>query len=359
MAGKKTHYDLAELRNIPILDVCEHLGLQVEKRGRNFWCKVRSESRASVILHTDTNYFYDFGNGEHGNNIDLVQYATGISDGKAIRKLANAFHISPSETKEDRLSKPMNLWEYKKIGLYGDMATKNLIFPVTSATVDELLEMEYAYRMPMNQLKIQEPDIYRQILISKAIPFVQNKRERFFLSVWNHYCFLRMMNRHTYFFESEKTAAKFAAETKDLEQAERALYKACLGTDILQQEPTPYDPQRVLSHMLQGRVEVSIGPVRPDELYALSRTTAATVCGQVVSYDAYCRADTDDHLHAAVLVKDDVMLSYPEEEKAYFTRLFCASQARATRLEDRLQEAHSRKSTVNIHNNEKTAEPVH
>lgn len=359
MAGKKTHYDLAELRNIPILDVCEYLNLQTEKRGRNYWCKVRPESRASVILHTDTNYFYDFGNEEHGNNIDLVQYAKpGISPGKAIRELAKAFHISPSETKEDRLSKPMNLWEYKKIGLYGDLATKNLVFPVTSASIDELLEMEYAYRMPMNQLKVKEPDVYRQILINKAIPFVQRKRECYFLSIWNHYCFLRMMNRHTDFFDSEKTAAKFADETKGLEQSERALYKACLGTDIRQQEPKHYDPQRVLSLMLQGRVEVSIGPVRPQELNVLSRSTSSTLCGQVVSYDAYCRADMDDHLHAAVLIKDDVILSYTAEEKPYFDRLFCAAVDRTARLEAKLQEVQARKTAAGSKNHKKTAEPV-
>ena len=72
-------YSLSEVKDIPILDVCDYLGIPVEKKGKNHWCRIRPEKVPSVILHTDTNTFYDFGNGEHGSNIDLVCYATGQS----------------------------------------------------------------------------------------------------------------------------------------------------------------------------------------------------------------------------------------------------------------------------------------
>ena len=358
MAGKKIRYDLGELREIPILSVCEYLDLPVEKRGRNFWCKVRNESQASVILHTDTNYFYDFGNEEHGNNIGLVQYAKGIGVGEAIRDLAQAFHILPSETMEDNLSKPLNAWEYKKLGLYGDLATKNLVFPVTTATVDELLDMEYGYRMTMNQLRQKEPDMYRHILETKAMPYVARKRNCFFMSVWNHYCFLQMMNRSVLFFDSERTALKFESEVKDLEQSERALYKACLGTDIAIAEPQHYDPQRVLSRLLQGKLEFSLGTAEPDEIRSFVSEMGWKACEMTVSYDAYCAAPTDDHIHSAVFQKGQVTLLFPESEKAYFNRIFYAFLREKASLDTIVLDAESRRASANSPETKKQLEPV-
>lgn len=323
MAQQKTRYDLDKLKNLPILDVCEYLGLNVEKHGRNFWCKVRPEKEASVIVHPETNYFYDFGNGEHGSNIDLVQYAKGgISVGRAIRDLAKAFHIVPSESREESLAKLMNNWEYEKIGLQGDRAAKNLIFPIFTASTEDLLDMEYAYSMPMNQLRTEDMEAYRQILETKAIPFVENKRDCFYMSVWNHYNFLQMMGNSAVFFDSERTALKFESEIKCLHQSERALYKACIGTGIIVPEPQHYDPQRILSHMLQGKLTFSLGNANPDLVAAEARQRNCSTCERTVSYDAYCAAALDNHLHAATFCNGLVTLMYPETEKAAFDRAF-------------------------------------
>lgn len=323
MAKTKTLYDLSELCAIPILDVCDYLGLDVEKHGKNYWCKVRPESKASVILHPETNYFYDFGNREHGNNIALVQYAKGgIDVGKAIRELAKAFDIKPSECWEDSFSKPLNNWEYKKIGLYGDLASKNITFPISTASVEELLDLEFAYCLPMNELRTEEPESYRHIIETKAIPYVENKRDYFYMSVWNHYNFLQLMGNGAMFFDSQRTISKFDAETKDLEQAERALYKASLGTGLPVPEPRHYDPQRVLSHLLQGKLEFSLGSVKPEHVSEQARERNCGICERTVSYDAYCAAGLDNHLHAAVFNQGKVTMLYPETEKAAFDRAF-------------------------------------
>ena len=357
MAGKKNLYDLDELRALPILEVCDHLGLPVEKRGKNFWCKVRPETKASVILHPDTNQFYDFGNCEHGNNIDLVRYARGIPAGKAIRELAEAFDISPSVSGEEKLSKPMNAWEYKKIGLYDDLATKNLVFPVTSSSVDELLEMEYAYRMPMNQLRTQAPAVYRHILETKAIPYVENKRELYYLSVWNYYCFLQMMNRGVLFFDSEKTAAKFEGEMKSLEQSERALRKACLGTGISLPERKQYDPQRVFSLMTLGRLSVSLGPGRPEDIQIFAEDAKCALCERTITYDEYCAADLDGHPHSAVLQKGQILLTFPEGERSFFERIFAPKEPRKPRLDAALAQAGKRQQQLPSEQ-KRTPEPV-
>jgi len=124
-------YDLAEIKDIPILDVCGFLGIDVHKQGKNHWCRIRMEKTPSVILHPENNTFYDFGNGRHGSCIDLVSYATGKTFSEAVYTLGDAFHLtplSPSEVK--RRFRRMSSSDYARIGLYSDLATKNFQFPV-------------------------------------------------------------------------------------------------------------------------------------------------------------------------------------------------------------------------------------
>jgi len=359
MAKKNSLYDLDEIRAIPILDVCAHLGLEVKKRGKDYWCKVRNETNASVIIHADRNYFYDFGNKMHGSNIDLVQYVRGgCSIGEAIRDLAKAFHIAPNETREDQFSRPMNQWEYKKIGLYGDMATKNLVFPVADASVNDLLDMEYAYRMPMNDLKSKHPDVYRHILKTKAIPFVQDKRESYYQSVWNYFCFLKILNRHSAFFDSEKTAAKFEDVTKDLEQSERSLFKACQGTGLLTSQQMTYDPQRVFSYLARGKISFSLGPLSSADVIEQGKATQEKVFEKFASYDDYCAAFLDGHPHSAEFSQGAVKILCPESEKAFFDYQFPPRPVKDKRLDDILQEAEQRRETSHSKRQEKQPEPV-
>ena len=358
MSEQKSLYDLDAIRDIPILDVCHHLALDIEKRGRNFWCKVRPENTASVILHTDTNYFYDFGNRVHGNNIDLVLYAKGHNNvGKAIRELAQAFNIPANESREDHMTKPMSFWEYKKIGLYSDMATKNLIFPVTTASIQELLDMEHAYRMPMNQLRTAAPEVYQDILQQKAVPFVEHKRNCFYMSVWNHFHFLKTFHREVLFFDSEKTADKFEAEIRSLRQSERALYKACQGTDISVPEPKRYNPQRVLSHLLQGELDIPLGPMSTKVVIEEATRTGEAVHGSSISYEAYCMADTDGHTHAATFSAGRVFLDYPEREAAFFAPLIRRDHRQRSSLNFLVADAESR-SLPATDNESKEPEPV-
>lgn len=349
MQKTKKLYNLDEIRSIPILDVCDFLGLKVERHGRNYWCKVRPETKASVILHTDTNYFYDFGNREHGNNIGLVQYANGgISVGDAIRKLGEAFNISPSVSIEENLAKPLNLWEYKRIGLYGDLATKNLVFPVTTASIDDLLDMSYGYSMTMNELQKSDPEAYRWIIKNKAIPYVENMRETYYISVWNHYDFLRCFGRHTDFFDSDRTILKFKDETKALEQAERALYKACLGCGIEAKEPSHYDPIRVLSRLQQGRLDISIGPMSLDEITALPNFKNEPFYERTMSYDEYCSYVFDDHPHSAVFKNELVTLTFPKSDKQFFDQLYNFPEVCQPSLDSIIFSANSRYSNNHI-----------
>lgn len=303
-------FDLSAIRSIPICDVCCALGLDVEKHGRNLWCKVRQEQHASVILHSDTNTFYDFGNGRKGSVIDLVQYSRNCSTGEAIRFLGKSFGIEPSLKQDDLISAPMSDWEYQVIGLHGDRAGKNISFPVETATTDELLDLSYAYQMPMNQLRRESPNSYEDLLRDKAIPYVLSLRNQYYLSVWNYYDFLCTFQKGYLFYDTDKTRAKFQKGKESLERADRILSKAVLHTAVEPPDPQNYDPFRILSRIQQGRLNVSLGPLEQLQVSWEARYENCRIRGEQISYDDYFSLTLDPYRHSADFNGKFVQLFY-------------------------------------------------
>lgn len=305
-------YSLDEVKSIPILDVCTQLGINVEYRGRNAWCKLRDEHNPSTILHPESNTFFDFGTQEHGSNIDLVCYTTGKSFADAVRYLGESFALAPETSADARKRfRTMTRSDYARIGLHWDLATKNFIFPIDRCAPQKLLEIELRYQMSMNELRKQHPKTYARIIREKAIPYVSSLRNLYYLEVWNHYCFLNAAGRAFLFFDSERTAAHFSSLTQQLERAERSLYKAGQGTGLAIPEPKQYDPQRVVSRILTGRLSISIGPCTAEEL---SVRFAGPCVSFSLSYDRYVQADLKDIPHAASLTKDGIVISCRKQD---------------------------------------------
>ncbi|MDK3224123.1 hypothetical protein EHZ12_16040, partial [Clostridium perfringens] len=73
-------YDINKLKEIPIGDIADKLGIDTVKRGNKLWCNLRGEKTASCCINIDKNYFYDFGGQpEGGDGIKFVSKAEGIS----------------------------------------------------------------------------------------------------------------------------------------------------------------------------------------------------------------------------------------------------------------------------------------
>ena len=303
-------YDLAVIRGLPIVDVCELLGIRVEKHGKNLWCKVRPEKTASVILHEDSNTFYDFGNQRQGSVIDLVQYASSCSVGEAIRFLAKSFGIQPNKDAASLVSKPLSNWEYQNIGLSGDMASKNISFPIESATTDELLDISYLYQVPMNLLRTKHPSLYENIIQDRAVPFVNELRNAYFCEIWNYYDFLCTFHNGALFYDSDKTQEKFAARKATLERAERTLIKAMHNTSLTPPAPRNYDPLHIISLILQGRLAVSVGSLDKDQLAEEASYEGCNILRSEISYDDYYRLNLDTCRHSAIFNGKAVSLSY-------------------------------------------------
>lgn len=271
-------YDISAIKQIPILSAAEQLGISVEKRGRSFWCKVRDEANSSVILHPDKNFFYDFGNQEHGDVIRYVQYVKGISAGAAIRYLGKAFGLKPCMTHQELMNRPLTDWEYEKIGLHGDMTSKNLVFPIETATMDELCELSSYYRKPLKTLCREDPQVYRELIENKAVPYVENLRNCYYLSILNDFQLTYAMGDNSIqLYRSQALEERFQSDTQSLNRVERILSRAYRTAGLEPQEPSQHDPVTALRKILHGEITISLGTADKQALSVLSAKLACSV----------------------------------------------------------------------------------
>lgn len=293
----KLFYDISAIKDIPILDVADRLGIHVQKRGKNYWCKVRDEKNPSVVLHPDRNSYYDFGNQAHGDVISFVQYARNLSNGAAIRYLGETFGLEPNMTQQQLLDRPLTNWEYSRIGLHGDMATKNFVFPIEEASMDELCEISQYYQMPLNKLSEKEPEVYRDLIQQTAVPFVDALRNSYYLDVWNHFHLVYAMGDNSInLFRSQKVRDRFREDTTALNRAERILFRACKNAGLEVPEPLQHDPVSVIRQLLHGNLTITLG-----------NRNSATLCEQAQQAGCLvCEADLPFYSYF-----DDRLLSFP------------------------------------------------
>ncbi|WWU65637.1 CHC2 zinc finger domain-containing protein [Clostridium baratii] len=173
---KVNYYDVNKLKELPIKEVCEQLGLEL-KRGSNnkLWTKIRNEKSSSCCINLDKNYWYDFGLGYGGDTIKLVQEVKGITPKEAIKELAEMFGIEGENVKNNfYLSKD----NYKLIGIEPDRATLNLDINLEKQSIEEIKEIEKIYGRSMNELANYDKDKFLEIIKEKSIPILIGDKEK-------------------------------------------------------------------------------------------------------------------------------------------------------------------------------------
>ena len=309
-----TSYRLSDIKDIPILDVCDFLGIQVEKRGRSYWCKVREESTASTILHTENNTFYDFGTQEHGSNIDLYCVYTGAEFGEAVSVLGEAFQLSPETDFERKIrNQTMSMSDYARIGLYGDLATKNFRFDIENLSTDQLVAIERKYEMSMNDLRREHPGVYSRVISEKAVPFVEEQRNLYYLKAWNYYSLLKLGGCTYLFFDSSNTMPRFKKEMYALEKAERSLCKAAIGTALDLKPQSVLTPIEVVTRVMQGKLNISVGEMSETDFRSLAEQKEDGILSFHLSEDDFFKPFFQKQIeslpHTANIVSDGVLLS--------------------------------------------------
>lgn len=123
MDGKK-YYDIKSLKSIPIPAVLARFGIEVNHAG---FFAIRNERTPSAKYYRNTNTYCDFGmHNDGGDVLKLYAVLAGLDMRDAIEKMAIDFGVLPEEYNHDEIQLSDSQWQL--IGLYGDMASKNMTF---------------------------------------------------------------------------------------------------------------------------------------------------------------------------------------------------------------------------------------
>lgn len=306
-------YDLNRLKQIPITDVCQRLGVTVERRHNGLWCKAREEGVPSTTIHEGKNTFYDFGTNAGGDVISFVGYILELERKDAIRQLADMYHIEPVNPRTGYQSSELTDWEYNQIGLYGDMATKNFDFDMERMPIERIYEISNLYDMPMNELKKKHPKTYERIIRQKALPYLREMRNSYLLHVWNRYQVAREIGNPQLFYHGDLKSV-FGDEIRELTNAERVLRRAVKDTSIKLPSAREYDPVKDLDLLSKGEIKPGLSEVGYSEMQAAAKRAGCAVRYTVMDYSKYLASGLDQQFHTAFFKAGRVVVGYLEKD---------------------------------------------
>ena len=268
----KNFYELEDVLSIPIEEVCASFGIQVY---RGNMCKIRDEKTPSCHLYTNNSdgfdTFYDYGINVGGNVINLAMFIaenrglTNAGDERSLRQwafdyLGSTFNLTPRNNTEHEYSNEVSDYEYSKIGICGDLATKNLDFDLERFSMESAQKYSDKYHMSVNELRTTYPRFYTaKILYGKAIPFVNRLRNDYYSTLFNHYYLSKSLGVSP----AGSMTASFLKEAeglrKTIQDAERILRKAAVGTGLeASMKMRKYDVHKDFRDIIAGNLSFQL-----------------------------------------------------------------------------------------------------
>lgn len=175
-------YNLDKIKEIPLEDVCNRLGVNTSSKGKKLWCNIRGEKTPSCCINIDKNYWYDFGTAKGGDVIKFVSKVEKINSKEAIYKLADMFGIESENTitNKNKYNLYISNSDYRKIGIEPTRATLNLDINLEKQNLDEVIKLEKAFSKSMNELANSNEDLFLEVLNKKSIPIVYNNIKNYY-----------------------------------------------------------------------------------------------------------------------------------------------------------------------------------
>jgi len=325
----KAFYNLEDLNSISILEVCNYFGVPINKNGGSYFCKLRNERTASCKLYLNNSdghdSFYDFGSGVGGNVIKFASECLNCDFQAAIEALANAFNIAPVNNTEYFNRNELTDLEWKKIGVYGDLATKNFDFDLDKFSLESTQKYSEKYSMSVNQLRKDYPGKYAIDIIKKrAIPHVYSLRNEYYFRLHTCLSFQKSLLGH---FDinnvPHKELEELKASCKEVEHAEGLLKKALRGTDIAYSFKE-YNILEDLKKIYCGEIAFEIGANSYAEVKYTSQRHGTDLRYRSVSMDEYLKLadyDINSVMHAAFVKNDNVNITFLPEQSELIDEL--------------------------------------
>lgn len=171
-------YDIDKMKSeIPIKDVCDMLGIQLEKKsGANIFGSIRNERTGSFSINPDKNIWRDWGTNEGGSIIDLVMKVENVNEGRAVQMLAEHFNIEKQSAYNNSYNSLPTKNQFKEIGIISDRTISNFDLDLQKQSLEKLEELEEKYSLSINELSKKNPQFYHKILDKKALPIISDER---------------------------------------------------------------------------------------------------------------------------------------------------------------------------------------
>ncbi len=320
MTGKiaRPFYDIEQLKSIPIHEVAQAFGVQVKKAGNDYWCAIRDERTPSCKLYTKTNSFCDFGAANYGGDtIELTKFLHSCSSRyEAMDILAQTFGIQP-EQQNGNFRKLPSVRQFAKIGIYGDVATKNFDFHIEKYGVEGARKISEKYRMTVEKLSELYPDVYHQMLRAKAVPYVHALRNAYLSNL--RFCYDTTVNFGWDAPIDDSLFDEAREMLRDAETAERILKQAIQNPQKVNFQQNTYDLQADYTAIANGEMSVELTASEPMEYYelrAFSKASGRPLQYSGLDYDLYhTLSDSLQEItpYSAFVKGDTVKLAYDAE----------------------------------------------
>ena len=372
--NKGSYYDLNVLRNIPIENVCYLTGIDVNQKGSRLWVKLRNEKTSSAIINQETNTIYDFGEPylfgtnshggpKQGNPLDLIQYIYSCGFTEATERLADLFNIEPVNTKSQSRNNAVTDAEYSQIGVYGNLVSKNLNYD-TGRPVQELFELAEAFSFPVNDLKNSGNDelmsIYEEVILrGKALPYIQQMRNSYFVSIWEQYSFLKDINALE-LFDSMCSQKELTDSYNKLVAAEKIFNRAAEGTNVKKISVRDYSPNKILEDILKNRIKPELGVLNYKQINKLARERKCTVRYEAMETIKYyeIKEQLDNLPNRAFFSEEQIIVGYlsndSEKIDLLMERVSTEKELANDTLADMVSDAENRKNNFDKDNPMKT-----
>lgn len=170
-------YDIDKIKEIPIKDVCDMLGITLGKKsGANIFGSIRNERTGSFSINPEKNIWRDWGTNEGGSIIDLVMKVQNVNEGKAIKILADHFNFEKQSSYNTSYNYLPTKNQFKEIGIISDRTISNFDLDLEKQPLEKLEELEEKYSLSINELSKKNPEFYHKILDKKALPIISIER---------------------------------------------------------------------------------------------------------------------------------------------------------------------------------------
>lgn len=274
---KRAYYDLAEIKAIPLQEICGELGIPIKRRGNSDWFSLREESEPSCKIYP-ANEYCDFGDGNRGGDgIDLVAAAKDLTKADAIAWIGETFGLR-SLNRAWQEGWELTDKQYALIGIQADMATKNFTFDFDTYSEEQSRAFAEKYRMPVQQLAKEYPKVYHNMLRKVSLPYLQEMRNAYYEKLFWSARFAAAEPALAQYIYADTTLESLR---KAVEQCEGILRRAIKDSSLLRFHWRTYDIQRDLEKMRSGELSFQ-APIRTLSYAHLKE--AAAKAGEKLKY---------------------------------------------------------------------------